>query len=78
MQRLPEGWKPAKFQRFEISPVTPTIGAELTGLSLENVDDELFAELDRALLEWKVLIVRDQPIDVAAQGALARASVAGG
>ena len=24
-----------------------------------------------ALLEWKVLIVRDQPIDVAAQGALA-------
>lgn len=71
MQRLPEGWKPAKFQRFEISPVTPTTGAELTGLSLENVDDELFAELDRALLEWKVLIVRDQPIDVAAQGALA-------
>ena len=35
------------------------------------MDDELFAELDRALLEWKVLIVRDQPIDVAAQGALA-------
>lgn len=71
MQRLPEGWKPAQFQRFEVSPVAPTIGAELSGLSLEDVDDELFAELDRALLEWKVLIVRDQPIDVAAQGALA-------
>ena len=51
--------------------MTPTIGAELSGLSLESVDDELFAELDRALLEWKVLIVRDQPIDAAAQGALA-------
>ena len=71
MQRLPEGWEAAQFQRFEISPVAPTIGAELSGLSLEDVDDELFAELDRALLEWKVLIVRDQPIDVAAQGALA-------
>ena len=71
LRRLPEGWEPARFQRFEISPVAPTIGAELTGLSLGDVDDELFAELDRALLEWKVLIVRDQPIDLAAQGALA-------
>ena len=71
MHRLPEGWKPAQFQRFEVSPVAPTIGAELSGMSLEDVDDELFAELDRALLEWKVLIVRDQPIDVATQGALA-------
>lgn len=71
MRRLPENWEPAQFQRFEVSPVAPTIGAELSGLSLEDVDDELFAELDRALLEWKVLIVRDQPIDVAAQGALA-------
>lgn len=71
LRRLPDGWKPARFQCFDISPVTPTIGAELSGLSLENVDDELFAELDRALLEWKVLIVRDQPIDATAQGALA-------
>ncbi len=71
MRRLPENWEPAQLQRFEFSPVAPTIGAELSGLSLEDVDDELFAELDRALLEWKVLIVRNQPIDVAAQGALA-------
>ena len=71
MQRLPEDWKPTQFEHFEVSPVAPTIGAELSGLSLEDVDDELFAELDRALLEWKVLIVRDQPIDTAAQGALA-------
>lgn len=75
MRRLPEGWEPAQFTRFEVSPVAPTIGAELTGLSLDNVDGELFSELDRALLEWKVLIVRDQPIDVAAHGAMARASV---
>ena len=72
MRRLPEGWEPARFERFTVTPVAPTIGADLTGLSLEEVDDGLFAELDRALLEWKVLIVRDQPIDVAAQGALAR------
>ena len=72
MRRLPEGWEPGRFERFEVSPVALTIGAELTGLSLEDVDDGLFAELDQALLEWKVLVVRDQPIDVAAQGALAR------
>jgi taurine dioxygenase len=71
MRRLPEGWEPVQFQRFEVSPVAPTIGAEISGLSLDDLDDELFAELDQALLEWKVLIVRDQPIDVAAQGALA-------
>ncbi|MCY3890961.1 MAG: TauD/TfdA family dioxygenase, partial [bacterium] len=62
MSQLPGGWVQYTFERFEVSPLTPTIGAELSGLSLENVDDELFAELDRALLEWKVLIVRDQPI----------------
>ena len=71
LRRLPEGWAPTRFQRFEISPVAPTIGAELIGLSLEDVDDELFAELDQTLLEWKVLLVRDQPIDIATEGALA-------
>ncbi|WP_419846175.1 TauD/TfdA dioxygenase family protein [Candidatus Poriferisocius sp.] len=71
MRRLPENWEPAQFQCFEVSPVAPTIGAELSDLSLRDVDDELLEELDRALLEWKVLIVRDQPIDVSAQGALA-------
>jgi len=41
----------------------PTIGAELTGVALGGpIDDELLAELRRALLEWKVLFFRDQQL----------------
>lgn len=47
LRRLPEGWKPPRFQCFDVSPVTPTIGAELSGLSLDIVDDDFYAELDR-------------------------------
>jgi taurine dioxygenase len=49
------------YERFSLRPCSPTIGAEVAGVDLrEPLDDELFAELDRALLEWKVLFFRDQ------------------
>ena len=68
LRRLPEHWEPAVFQRIELTPCAPTLGAVVSGVDLhEPLDDELFAELDRALLEWKVLFFRDQPIDAAAQ-----------
>ena len=44
-----------------LRPVAPIIGAVVEGVSLaDELDDELFAELDRALLEWKVLFFRGQ------------------
>lgn len=53
----------APFDRFGVHPVSPTIGAEITGVDLrERLDDDVFAELDRALLEWKVLFFRDQDL----------------
>ena len=58
---LPDGWEPAEFKRLRLTPCAATIGALVEGVDLSvHVDDELFAELDRALLEWKVLFFRDQ------------------
>lgn len=61
--RVPEGFDDRPYERFELLPVAPLIGAEIRGVSLADpLDPELFAELNRALLEWKVLFFREQDI----------------
>jgi taurine dioxygenase len=46
-----------------VEPLSPTIGAVIEGVSLSRpVAAELFEELNRALLEWKVLFFRDQDV----------------
>jgi taurine dioxygenase len=73
LRRLPDGVEPEPYTRFTVVAHSPTIGAEIAGVSLaEPLDDELFAELDRALLEWKVLFFRDQPITGEQHRAFAR------
>ena len=63
LQRLGDGMQESAFTRFTAVPVSPTIGAELSGVDLRQpVDEELFEELHRALLEWKVLFFRDQDL----------------
>jgi len=63
MPRVPEGWGDEPYTRFEVAPLSPTIGAVITGVSLaEPLDAELFTQLNRALLEWKVIFFRDQAI----------------
>ncbi|HJQ05202.1 MAG TPA: TauD/TfdA family dioxygenase [Nocardioides sp.] len=59
---------------IEVHPLTATIGAELTNISLAEAsrDDGLFAELRSLLLHHKVLFVRDQDITRAEHVALAR------
>jgi taurine dioxygenase len=72
LPRLPEGWEPLVPTLFGLRPLSPTIGAEVTGLSLADpVDDAVFDELNRALLEWKVLFFRDQDITGPEQTAFA-------
>jgi taurine dioxygenase len=58
-RRTPETWVDAPYTRFGITPLTPVIGAEVSGVDLTGMDDDTFADLHRALLEWKVLFVRD-------------------
>jgi taurine dioxygenase len=49
---------------IEVAPLTATIGAEVSNISLAEAsrDEELFAELRSLLLKYKVLFVRDQDI----------------
>ncbi|MEW6271572.1 MAG: TauD/TfdA family dioxygenase [Thermodesulfobacteriota bacterium] len=73
LRRLPEGVAPRPYHRFEVAPLSPAIGAEIAGVDLGTPpDDELLAELHRALLEWRVLFFRDQRIDARQHAAFAR------
>ncbi|WP_436775388.1 TauD/TfdA dioxygenase family protein [Yinghuangia sp. YIM S09857] len=73
LRRLPIGAESAPYELFELRPCGPLIGAEVHGVDLrEPVGPEMFAELNRALLEWKVLFFRDQAIDSAQHRAFAR------
>jgi taurine dioxygenase len=58
---------------IQVAPLTATIGAELSNISLAEAsrDDDLFAELRSLLLQHKVLFVRDQDITRAEHVALA-------
>jgi taurine dioxygenase len=48
---------------FELHPLTPTIGAEITGIDLrEPLDPATLRDMRAALLDWKVLFFRDQDI----------------
>lgn len=62
--RVPTSFDDRPYERFGVAPMTPTMGAEISGVRLTGgLDEELRNELRRALLEWKVLIFRDQDID---------------
>lgn len=61
-----------RFDHIEAIPQSPTIGAEIRGVRLDDqVPDDVLAELRRALIEYKVLFFRDQDIDVHDQSCFA-------
>ena len=51
---------------MHIAPVTPVIGAEISGVTLEpGIDDATVAAIRAALLEHKVLYFREQSLSAA-------------
>ena len=61
-----------KYELFTVRPLGRVIGAEIAGVDLaEPLTPALREELNRALLEWKVLFFRDQRITSAQQRAFA-------
>lgn len=71
LRRTLDDFDDRPYERFDVQPLSPTIGAAVRGVDLGSVDDEVLAELRRALLEWKVLFFRDQAIDAADHRAFA-------
>lgn len=71
-RRVPDDWADLPYERFSITPLSPIIGAEIHGVDLRDVDDDLYADLRRALLEWKVILFRDQSLDRHGQATFAR------
>ena len=55
-----------------VEPVGVSLGAEISGVSLsDDLDDDVIDEIRRALIEYKVVFFRDQPIDAAQHVAFA-------
>jgi hypothetical protein len=55
------------FDRIRVTPLAPTIGAEIAGVNLANLDDQTFAEVKKAWLAYKVVFFRTPPLDATAQ-----------
>jgi len=54
---------PDSYHFISCQPVTGALGAEVSGVTLNgDVKPEVMAELNRALIEYKVLFFRDQPM----------------
>jgi len=72
LRRVPDDWVERPYTRIKLEPCTEVIGAEVRGIDLAApLDDELGAEVRRALLEWKVLFFRDQRLSSEQQLAFA-------
>src|SRR5665213_1834226 len=62
-----------RLESLTLTPLTPTIGAEASGVDLSNpVDAAACGALRQALLDWKVLFFRDQDITTEQHLAFAR------
>ncbi|MBA0053973.1 taurine dioxygenase [Streptomyces sp. AJS327] len=74
LRRVPDGWPEERpYELFDVVPQGRVIGAEIRGVDLSRpLDPELREELNRALLEWKVLFFRDAHLTSEEQRAFAR------
>jgi len=61
----------SQYSRIAVEPLTGAIGAEISGVDLRRIDDELFAEIRRAFLDHAVIFFRDQDLDEASLTAFA-------
>ena len=50
------------YEKFLVRPFTPRFGAELVGLSVNELDGATISLVRDAWMDWKVLVFRDQDI----------------
>ena len=59
-------------EALEVRPITPRLGAEVSGASLQRLAPEQLRGIRAALLEHRVLVFRDQELDRASHKAFGR------
>ena len=61
-----------EWEHFDVRPLGVTIGAEVSGVGLaDDLPAEVVAQLRSALVAFKVLVFRDQPLDAESQSRFA-------
>ena len=61
------------YESIQVKPLTPRIGAEISGIRLwEPLSDTQFHEVHDALMQHSVIFFRDQPLDVEQHKAFGR------
>jgi taurine dioxygenase len=58
--------------RITVTPINPTLGAEVTGVDLANLNEDTWREIEAAWAEHLVLFFRDQDLPPEAHEALGR------
>ncbi|WP_326688698.1 TauD/TfdA family dioxygenase [Streptomyces sp. NBC_01795] len=73
LRPFPEGWEERPYAHIEVHPQTSVIGAEIRGADLTRpLEPAVREELNRALLEWKVLFFRGAHLTPEQQAGFAR------
>lgn len=73
LRRVPDGWQDRPYELFTLVPQSRLIGAEIRDVDLTGpLAPALREELNRALLEWKVLFFRGAHLTPEQQAAFAR------
>jgi alpha-ketoglutarate-dependent taurine dioxygenase len=62
----------ASYRRIEVKPIAGALGAEIAGVDLGEVDQETFAEIHAAWLQYLVVFFRNQSITPPQQIAFAK------
>ena len=64
------------YRHIRVEPLTPLIGAEVTGVTLRDCSEEEFAEIEQAWAAHLVLFFRDQELTVEEQIQFAEGNLA--
>jgi len=71
--RLAPGQRDLPYDLFNLHPLGPLLGAEVSGLDLRvSPTSAVRSEIERALLEWKVIFFRDQYLTAGQYAAFAQ------
>lgn len=60
------------YSHIQVRPLSGALGAEIGGVDLARLDDTIFGEINRALVDYGVLCFREQTLTHAAQIAFGR------